>query len=616
MELSRARGILSDVFGYSDFRGHQECIIRHLVSGGDALVLMPTGGGKSLCYQIPALIRSGTALVISPLISLMQDQVQALNQLGIRAAALNSSLSPAESRDIKQKLSQNQLDLLYVSPERVLMEGFLEFLRHSINAPSLIAIDEAHCVSQWGHDFRPEYLRLHEIVSAFPQSPCIALTATADEPTRNDILSKIRLREPQIFVSSFDRPNLTYFAAPLTKPRDALLKFIQRDHAEDSGIVYCISRKKVESTCDFLRENGIHAVSYHAGLSMKERERNQNTFLFGERTVVVATLAFGMGINKPDVRFVAHLNLPKNIEAYYQETGRAGRDGLPANVWMTYSLGDVALLKRMIDEGESTEERKRIEHLKLRTLLGYAETTQCRRAILLRYFGEHLQQPCKKCDNCISPPEQFDGTEAAQMALSAVYRTGQRFGQGHLIDLLMGRTTAQITRWRHQELSPFGIGRSAFHDKEWASIFRQLVTQGLLDIDYQGYGGLKLTEQARGVLQGKTQVYFRKESLANLRKPSRAATKSLEKSNLNNTQESLFKELRSLRMQLAKSQGIPPYMIFPDKTLLEMATLRPTSLQDLRSVYGVGETKLERYGAAFVELLQNWSAHQGNPPIE
>ncbi len=598
------REVLGRVFGFDGFRGEQEEIVDHMVAGGDALVLMPTGGGKSLCYQIPSICRDGVGVVVSPLIALMRDQVEALRQFGVRAAALNSTLGYAEAAEVERQVAEGALDLVYVAPERLLTESFLDLLERSNLA--LFAIDEAHCVSQWGHDFRPEYLRLAELHRRFPAVPRIALTATADRPTRRDILERLELGSARVFVAGFDRPNIRYRVAPKISPKAQLLSFLRANHAGDSGIVYCLSRAKVEETAAWLRTEGYRALPYHAGLDKATRTAHQDRFLKDESTVVVATIAFGMGIDKPDVRFVAHLDLPKSLEAYYQETGRAGRDGLAADAWMVYGIGDVAKLGQFIAASDASEEQKRIERQKLDALLGYCETTRCRRQVLLEYFSETLAAPCGNCDTCLEPVESFDGTEAAQKALSCVYRTGQMFGAAHLIDVLLGGDTARIRKFGHDRLSTYGVGAERPRD-EWRSIFRQLVAMGLLVVDVEGHGGLRLGDGHREVLRGERRVDLRRDPARRpAKKPGRprAAAAELEDA----ADAALFEALRARRRELAAAQGVPPYVIFHDRTLIEMARARPRRLDQFAGISGVGRAKLERYGADFLAVIAGHSA--------
>ncbi|HYC01656.1 MAG TPA: DNA helicase RecQ, partial [Azospirillaceae bacterium] len=516
-----ALDILKNVFGYSAFRGQQQEIVEHVIRGGDALVLMPTGGGKSLCYQIPALARPGVAIVVSPLIALMRDQVDALRQVGVKAAYLNSSLEWREAQEVERACERGELDLLYVAPERLVTPRFLELLERS--RLSLIAIDEAHCVSQWGHDFRPEYLQLSILHERFPLVPRIALTATADAQTRADMVSRLALSEARQFVSSFDRPNITYRIVPKDSERKQLLEFIRRHHPEDAGIVYCMSRAKVEDVANWLAEQGLDALPYHAGLPVEVRQGNQDRFIKGEGVVMVATIAFGMGIDKPNVRFVAHLDVPRSLEAYYQETGRAGRDGLPADAILFYGMADVVQLRQMMDQSEASATYKRTERQKLDALLGFCETPRCRRQVLLTYFGEEGHAPCGNCDTCFEPVETYDGTLPAQKALSAVYRTGQRFGVGHLVDVLRGLATEKVTKFHHDKLKTFGVG-SDLSKGEWSGVFRQLVAFGYLTADPEGHGGLILTDQARPVLKGEETVRLRKERTSDLRKSGRSSS--------------------------------------------------------------------------------------------
>ena len=598
-----ALSILHSVFGYAAFRGEQQAIVEHVAGGGDALVLMPTGGGKSLCYQIPALLREGCAVVVSPLIALMQDQVDALRQLGVEAAFLNSSLDAAAQREVEQRFSRGDLKLLYVAPERLLTERCLDLVARS--SVALFAIDEAHCVSQWGHDFRPEYRQLTILHERFPDIPRIALTATADAPTRREIVERLALEDARQFVSSFDRPNIRYRVVEKDDARRQLKDFLSA-HRGESGIVYCLSRRKVEDTAEWLAGEGIDAMPYHAGMDANLRAANQQRFLRTEGVVMVATIAFGMGIDKPDVRFVAHLDLPKSIEGYYQETGRAGRDGLASDAWLCYGLGDVVTLMQFIAQSEAGEERKRVERAKLDALLGYAETTACRRQRLLAYFGEELAQPCGNCDNCLDPPQTWDATVVAQKALSCVYRTGQRFGVGHLTSVLRGEADERIRQLRHDELGVFGAGADL--DKtQWRGVFRQLVALGLLAPDDEGFGTLRLTSASRPVLKGEETVHLRRQADRTARRASRQQARGERtRANLDIAPDEapLWDALRGLRARLAKEQSVPAYVIFHDATLLAMLRERPQTLRELGAIGGVGERKLERYGADFLGALR------------
>jgi ATP-dependent DNA helicase RecQ len=598
-----ALDILNTVFGYASFRGEQQAIVEHVAAGGDALVLMPTGGGKSLCYQIPALLREGTAVVVSPLIALMQDQVEALRQFGIAAAFLNSSQDARSQFEIEREFAAGRLKLLYVAPERLLSERCLELIART--PVSLFAIDEAHCVSQWGHDFRPEYRALTILHERFAQVPRIALTATADAPTRLEILERLGLRAARQFVSSFDRANIFYRVVEKDNARRQLKDFLGA-HGGESGIVYCLSRRKVEETADWLKEQGIAALPYHAGMEAAQRAANQQRFLREDGIVMCATIAFGMGIDKPDVRFVAHLDLPKSLEGYYQETGRAGRDGLPAQAWLCYGLGDVATLAQFIAQSEAGEERKRVERAKLDALLGYAEIATCRRRHLLAYFGEAREGNCGHCDNCKNPPLSFDGTELAQKALSCVYRTGQRYGVGHLVNVLRGSDDVRVRALGHADLSVFGIG-GELDERQWRSVFRQLLAAGLLATDTEGFGVLRLTAASRGVLRGETPVRLRRPADREERRVTRKAARSeraRQSLDIAPHETPLWDALRATRARLAREQGVPAYVIFHDATLLEMLRGRPQTLNELRTIGGVGAAKLERYGAAFLETTR------------
>jgi ATP-dependent DNA helicase RecQ len=596
---SSARSILSKIFGYDEFRGEQEEIITHVTCGGDAFVLMPTGGGKSLCYQIPALVREGVGVVVSPLIALMQDQVTALNELGVNAAMLNSALSAVKQRQVLSSLHRGELDILYVAPERLLMDSTLELFETIPLA--LFAIDEAHCVSQWGHDFREEYLALSVLHQRFPKIPRIALTATADEPTRREIAERLNLKEARLFVAGFDRPNIRYQIVVKDNPRKQLLTFLSEEHPDDSGIVYCLSRKKTEEVAQWLNEAGKKALPYHAGLSAKVRQKNQERFLREEGLIIVATIAFGMGIDKPDVRFVAHLDLPKSIEAYYQETGRAGRDGLPADAWMAYGMQDAVLHRSLIDSSGADSLHKRLEHQKLNALLGLCETTSCRRQVLLYYFGDELEGPCGNCDTCLNPVEAWDGTLAAKKAIFLVKQTDQRFGATHLIDIMQGKTTEKIKRMGHDKLTAYGKGKE-LSDREWSSVFRQLVSMGYLSVDMERYGSIRLTPESMSVLQGNVDISLRRDHLGREKKKASAKVRNTGRPADAGT-AAVFEALRARRTELAKEMGVPPYVIFHDATLLAMAEVHPKTLDEMRSISGVGEHKLEKYGNIFLEVL-------------
>ncbi|NLP65235.1 DNA helicase RecQ [Paraburkholderia sacchari] len=612
--MSRSLEILNEVFGYPAFRGQQAEIVEHVAAGGDSLVLMPTGGGKSLCYQIPALVRHeaghGAGIVVSPLIALMQDQVAALTEVGVRAAYLNSTLTGAEAAATERALREGDIDLLYVAPERLMTPRFLDLLERA--RIGLFAIDEAHCVSQWGHDFRPEYIQLSILHERFPDVPRIALTATADAITRDEIVHRLALDDARIFVSSFDRPNIRYRIVEKDNARTQLLDFIRAEHMRadgttDAGVVYCLSRRKVEETAEWLKGHGVRALPYHAGMEFEVRQKHQEIFQREEGVVMCATIAFGMGIDKPDVRFVAHLDLPKSVEGYYQETGRAGRDGLAANAWMAYGLGDVVQQRKMIDESDADEQHKRVQTGKLDALLGLCETATCRRVRLLAYFGE-ASKPCGNCDTCIEPPATWDATREAQMALSCVFRaqraSGFNFGAGHLIDILRGNRNEKIMQRGHEKISTFGIG-SALSEAEWRAIFRQLVAFGYLTVDHDGFGALVLTEASKPVLKGEQQVTMRRYV-----KPTRTRTSSSRTSEradptlgMSPRQRARWERLRLWRTDTAKSEGVPAYVIFHDATLAEIARNGPESVDELRDIPGIGARKLERFGEELVEVV-------------
>ena len=600
--MSEALTILNQTFGYPAFRGEQAEIIGQVASGGDALVLMPTGGGKSLCYQIPALLRDGVGIVVSPLIALMQNQVDQLKQLGVRADFLNSTQLIDEAGRVQRDALAGKIDLLYVAPERLLTPSFLHLMERMTIA--LFAIDEAHCVSQWGHDFRPEYLQLSILQERFPTVPRIALTATADELTREEMIKRLKLEDARVFISSFDRPNIRYTVVEKQDARQQLLRFLREEHPGDAGIIYCLSRKKVDETAHWLKGQGIVALPYHAGMDTASRRRNQDKFLRDDSIVMVATIAFGMGIDKPDVRFVAHLDLPKSVEGYYQETGRAGRDGQPANAWMTYGLSDVVQLSRMIEQSDADESHKRVERHKLDAMLGYCETVTCRRQMLLQYFGE-AGAPCGNCDTCLAPPQTWDGSLAAQQALSTVYRTGQRFGAGHLIDVLLGKATERMKSLGHDQLKTFGLGND-FDDKRWRSVFRQLVATGLLRVDVTGYGALLLNETSRPVLRGEQPVHFRQEVEVEKRKTTKTRTKV--PLDLPADRHELLEALRTLRRKLAEEQGVPSFVIFHDSTLMQLVTQRPQNRAQLAEISGIGAQKLDRYGAPLLDVLRAHAA--------
>ncbi len=595
--------VLKSVFGYDEFRGQQAKIIDHILSGKNAMVLMPTGAGKSLCYQIPGLCLEGLTIVVSPLIALMENQVVALQQLGVKAAFLNSSRNFEENFSVIKQMRSNELDLVYVAPERMLSESFLSLL-DECNV-SLFAIDEAHCVSQWGHDFRPEYQQLEVLRQQFPNVPRVALTATADKLTRKDILKCIGIEEDNVFVSSFDRPNIKYHIKLKNNAKIQLINFLNTHHPDDSGIVYCISRKRVMQMTEYLIQNGFKALPYHAGLDNDIRSKNQERFIKEDNIIIVATVAFGMGIDKPDVRFVAHMDLPKSIESYYQETGRAGRDGLSANAWLVYGLQDISLQKKFLDDSDAPPKQKELERQKLESLLGFVEATQCRREFLLKYFGETQEENnCGKCDNCLMPVKSFDATVAVQKALSCVFRTGQKFGTGHVIDVLLGKSTAKVQSNRHDKLSTYGIGKE-FGLNEWKSILRQAVSIGLLNVDLDDNSSLKLAARAKTVLKGEEKIFLRQDkNPAGKAKESVAGPrKKVEFDSI--LDQELFDKLKQHRLSIARAQGVPPYVIFHDSVLAQMVLNKPKHIYELRKIPGIGEVKLDRYGESFLDVVNN-----------
>ena len=596
-DSGRALAVLRETFGHAAFRGPQEEIVTHLAAGGDALVLMPTGGGKSLCYQVPALLREGVAVVVSPLIALMQDQVAALTQLGVRAAVLNSTLDAEAARAVEQAVVRGELDLVYIAPERLATSRCLELLSRA--RISLFAIDEAHCVAQWGHDFRPEYLQLSVLHERFPEVPRIALTATADPQTRTEIIERLALHGARVFVSSFDRPNIRYTIVDKADARMQLLRFLREEHAGEAGIVYCLSRRKVDETAAWLVSHGVNALPYHAGMDAAARSEHQARFQREDGIVMVATIAFGMGIDKPDVRFVAHLDLPRSIEGYYQETGRAGRDGAPADAWMAYGLADLVQQRRLIDLSEASEEFKRVSGAKLDALLGLCETAACRRVRLLSYFGEE-SAPCGNCDTCLTPPQTWDATDASRKALSAIYRTGQRFGAVHLIDVLRGKDSERVQRWDHDKLAVFGLGADT-EEADWRGVFRQLVALGYAQVDHEAHGALRLTEASRAVLRGEQTVEMRRTVVRSGGKSARRASGAA--AALSGEEAGLFERLKAWRLAEARTQAVPAYVILHDSTLAEIAQRRPPDLAALAMVGGLGAKKLERYGEALLEVL-------------
>jgi ATP-dependent DNA helicase RecQ len=600
--------VLKTVFGYDRFRGHQQQVIEHVLSGQDALVLMPTGGGKSLCYQIPALLRPGVGIVVSPLIALMQDQVSALLQLGVKAAFLNSALSLEQARQIEQQLINGDLDLLYIAPERLASERTVALFKRLQIA--LFAIDEAHCVSQWGHDFRADYLQLSMLHERFPEVPRVALTATADDKTQQEIKLRLGLEQARHFQSGFDRPNIRYRIVQKQNAKQQLLDFIRAEHAGDAGIVYCLSRKKVDATAEWLTSKGVNSLPYHAGMTNDLRQRHQHRFLMEEGLVMVATIAFGMGIDKPNVRFVAHLDLPKSVEAYYQETGRAGRDGLAANAWMAYGLQDVITLRQMLASSNADEAHKRIEYHKLEAMLALCEQVHCRRQGLLNYFGDALEQPCGNCDTCLKPVETWDGTLAAQQALSCIHRTQQRYGVAYLVDVLLGKTTERIVSSAHDKLSTFGIGKQ-LDEKQWYSVFRQLVARSLVAVDFDNFGSLRLTEACRPILRGEQTLMLRKDLQPEKVKGSKTAGRQFS----NNQSSLLWNALRAKRKAIADAQDVPPYVIFHDATLMAMLEAKPTNRQQMAMLSGIGERKLELYADDFLAVIHEFTEPTSSGPI-
>lgn len=584
--------ILQHTFGYEAFRSPQDQVIQTLVDGDDALVLMPTGGGKSLCYQIPAIAREGVGVVISPLIALMQDQVEALKQVGVNAAFLNSTLESYEAYEVEQALRNKELDLLYIAPERLALERTQDLLHQCKIA--LFAIDEAHCVSQWGHDFRSDYLQLSMLAEQFPDVPRIALTATADQRTKQEIAERLSLTNATHFIAGFDRPNIQYRIVQKNNAKGQLLKFIKSEHPNDAGVVYCLSRKKTESLAQWLSEQGFKALPYHAGLPVQTREENQNRFLREDGIIIVATIAFGMGIDKPDVRFVAHMDLPKSIEAYYQETGRAGRDGLPSTAWMAYGLQDVMTLRQMLQSSDASEQHKRVEQQKLNAMLGLCEITSCRRHALITYFGDQCSDQCGNCDTCLNPVEKWDGTEASQKLFSCIYRTGQRFGVGHVLDVLLGKSSEKVEQFNHHTLSTFGIG-TELDVAQWRSVVRQLVARGYLNVNHESYGAIQLTDKCRPLLRGEESIELRKDKKEKLQRAKRAKADAPE--------HPLWDALRACRKQFADENNVPPYVIFHDAVLMGMFEYKPQTDDELLALSGVGESKLAKYGEAFLKVI-------------
>ncbi len=588
--------ILSKVYGFDSYRGQQEQVIDHVIAGGSAFVLMPTGSGKSLCYQIPSICREGVGVVISPLVALMQDQIQALTLLGVKAAAINSNMTQEANAVSIGKMLAGELDMVYVAPERLLTDDFIGLLRRTKIA--LFAIDEAHCVSQWGHDFRPHYTQLEALAELFPDTPRIALTATADAPTRKDIVERLHLKNGRTFISGFDRPNIHYSIIPKNNARQQILSFIQEKYAGKSGIIYCGTRTLTEETADWFNGKGLNVLTYHAGMSKEEREANQRKFQNEDNVIMAATIAFGMGIDKPDVRFVAHLSLPKNIEAYYQETGRAGRDGMPAHALLLHGLSDLVMQRKFIDTAQTEEQQKRIEHQKLNALIGLCEAACCRRQVILEYFSDTCNK-CGNCDNCDNPPETYDATVIAQKAMSCVFRTGQRFGVSYLIDVLLGKSDERMIKFGHDKVSTFGIGIE-YDKNEWQNIYRQLVAQNLVMVDAEAHGGLKLTLKGLNALKTREQIFLRKYQQPLKTTTKKAASKAV----LSNPKdEALFEELRKKRLEIAKKLQVAPFIVFHDTTLREMAVHKPGTLIELAKIKGLGERKLKEYGDAFLGVI-------------